>query len=322
MSGFPDEKYFKSYMKESELSDLWAAAYASPAGMAKRVNPLTGKKELFIAGTRNDVNWAQNFAEMGHTKVTQFGDAIEEHVPMADKGKAKLLKGFMQTVFFPGGISKQLSAAEGVEINQMILDEDIDVVYGHSRGASYFSFIDDSVTKIGLDGAEVLTSDDTDYVNLQSEDWFTKGIGKKGGHHVRIKGTSQHFVVGTKADKKRMRDDRPIIKGKLLKIDKKAERAKFSKKGISIAKGRKFKDRAKLTGKTGLRVGIGTIASKVDQAVNMTDVGEAVKKTVGVKDSSAELLAKGKKRDRLKARQFQRRPPKKRAKKSDDSVSL
>lgn len=319
-AGTPDQNYWKSYIKKSELNDLWAAAYASPAGMAKRVNPVTGKKELFIAGTRSDVNWAQNIAETAYIKAGELGDAIEEHVPMADKNKAKLLKGFMQTVLYPGGVSKQLSASEGGEMNEMIQDEDIDVVYGHSRGASYFSFIDDDVVKVGLDGAEILTSGDTDYVNLQSDDWFTKGIGKRKGHHVRIKGTAQHYVIGTDADKKKMKDERIIAKGKMFKIDKKATMAKFSKKGISIAKGRKFKDKAKLTGKSALRVGIGTLASKADTGLNLVSYGEDVKKVIGVKDSTAELVGKmkTKKRDRLKAHIMQRRPPKKKARKEDE----
>lgn len=311
MQGTTDEKYWKSYIKETELNDLWAAAYASPAGMAKRVNPVTGKKELFIAGTRTDFNWFQNFAEGLHTKATDLSDFIIDHVPYADRGKAELLKGFLQSVNFPGGISKQLTSAEGGEINQMILDEGIDVVYGHSRGAVYFSSIDDTITKIGLDGAEVLTSGDTDYVNLQSGDWFTKSIGKRRGHHVRIKGTAMHYVIGTKADKKKMEDDRIVEKGKLLKIDKKATYAKYSKKGISIAQGRGFKAKAALGAKTTLRVGVGTAASKVDQGLNMVSYGEDLKAAVGVKDSSAELLGKGKKRDRLKAHMMQRRPPKK-----------
>lgn len=321
--GTTDEKYWKSYIKNTELNDLWAAAYASPAGMAKRVNPVTGKKELFIAGTRTHFNWLQNFAEGAHTMATDIGDAIVDHVPVVDQGKAKLLKSFMQGVNFPGGISKQLTSAEGGEINQMILDEGIDVVYGHSRGASYFSHIDDSVVKIGLDAAEVLTSGDTDYVNLQSDDWFTKSIGKRRGHHVLIKGTAQHYVAGSKADKKKMESDRIVEKGKLLKVDKKATYAKFSKKGISIAQGRGFKSKGLLGLKTGFRVGVGAVANKADEALNMVDYGEDVKKMVGVKDSTAELVGKLKKRGREEEHiHMQRRPPRKRTRKDDDSISL
>ena len=51
-------------------------------------------------------------------------------------------------------------------LEQVIQDNEIDVVYGHSRGASIMSKIKaDKVTKIGLDGASVI-GDKDDYLNI------------------------------------------------------------------------------------------------------------------------------------------------------------
>ena len=135
---FGSKEYWTQFMQKSELPAFKKSAYASRAGYSIRTNPWTGHKELFIAGTRTGTDWMQNFAE---------GSGIIGPNISAD-------------------ISDSFTNNYVEHLEQVINDNNIEVVYGHSRGASIMSKIKSpKITKVGLDGASVIGEKD-DYLNI------------------------------------------------------------------------------------------------------------------------------------------------------------
>ena len=64
-------EWWDHYLDRSKMDEFLTAAYDNPNGYAIRINPMTGKKEMMIAGTRsrNDYgvrDWVQNVAEGVH----------------------------------------------------------------------------------------------------------------------------------------------------------------------------------------------------------------------------------------------------------------
>ncbi len=69
-----DPEYWKSFMKDSNMNEFKKVAYKSKEGYAIRVNPLTGKKEMMVAGTRSVRDWLQNVLEVSGTVSGRVSD--------------------------------------------------------------------------------------------------------------------------------------------------------------------------------------------------------------------------------------------------------
>lgn len=131
-------EYWNKYFDESRLGDFKDKAYGMPEGYSVRTNPVTGKKELFVAGTRTAKQWGQNVTEgLVHLGIVNPLGLYSEH--------------------------KKIEYIE--ELKDLIEEENIEVVYGHSRGAAFLGGIDLPIQKIGIDGATVLGHHD-DFLNI------------------------------------------------------------------------------------------------------------------------------------------------------------
>lgn len=111
------------------------SAYTSPYGYSIRVNPFTKELEMFIAGTRDFFDWVLNTY-----------DAI--HHSMFDAPRV----------------------ATVLHFERVVRGRNVQVVYGHSRGAAIVSDLNVNVTKIGLNSAMVLASDKS---MLNINEWGT-----------------------------------------------------------------------------------------------------------------------------------------------------
>lgn len=107
-----------------------AFAYTNPAGYAIRTNENTGKKEMFVAGSRGPQDWTQNFQEY----LGSYND---------------------------WRLNKQEFLAEVAQI------QNVDVIYGHSRGGALVADmpVPLCIQKVGLDAAMVLARN-KDMLNL------------------------------------------------------------------------------------------------------------------------------------------------------------
>lgn len=134
-------------------------AYANKEGYAIRINPITGEKEMMIAGTRTKQDWASNAIETLENKVLGT-----PYTPWRSKATRKY---------------ERIAKKEG-----------IDIVYGHSRGGAIVADMNVPATKVGLDAAMVLASN-KELWNLNEggtrvTGLFDRGIGLTGRNNESL----------------------------------------------------------------------------------------------------------------------------------------
>lgn len=145
-------EYWTNFFERSSMETFLADAYKNPLGYAIRTNPVTGKKEMMVAGTRSrggdmsSRDWIQNVVEAGHKVAGHFGELGEKLDVVGNYSVMKRDQG-----------SDRLS----VIAEQM----DVDVVYGHSRGAAVMSGMHGSFDSVGIDGAAFI-GHDKPYTNV------------------------------------------------------------------------------------------------------------------------------------------------------------
>jgi hypothetical protein len=184
-----DPSYWSMYMRDSDLSGFKAQAYTNPDGIAIRVNPVTGKKELFIAGTRDSGEWAQNVLE-GEKAGLGWLSKVVGH-PIEGGGLGSLAR--------TTDLSGEARDAWSQYIDELIVENNVEVVYGHSRGGATLSGLKSDVTKIGLDAATSIGHEHQDWVNLRNPAiggaGFDAGLSIGYKHNLVLKDTAFHDVT-------------------------------------------------------------------------------------------------------------------------------
>lgn len=194
-----------SFLEDSNMTDFMADSYESGDGYVIRLNPLTGKKEMMIAGThpatsvKGAKEWVQNLMEATENVVgrNRLSTHSEHH--------------------------RNKFADRLIDIAQ---EEDVEVVYGHSRGAAIASHFPEEFTVIGIDGASSI-GERRPYINLiQSRGplgTFDNIIASGHKGNVRLKGKGFHNVSVNKGKikeaKKKLRASQKVAREK-EKIEK------------------------------------------------------------------------------------------------------
>jgi hypothetical protein len=134
-------------VQNSTFVDLQGDAYADPKGYS--IKTIDGEKVMFVAGTRNLHDWADNFI-----------DTFTPHHYRTKKAVQRL--------------------------NDVAKRNGVDVVVGHSRGAGLVGRMDGKYKKLGLDGA-MMINPDKNMMNVSQDDPFDRFIaqGGKNNHFVR-----------------------------------------------------------------------------------------------------------------------------------------
>lgn len=176
LRGNSDPGYWSAFIDSSDLAAFKKQAYVNPDGIAIRINPETGYKELFIAGSRSNRDWFQNFVEVTETglkkgeillqakggynkaKLAQEGQYLESASPFGQIALEEL-ENILQT----STVARDQFSSY---IDTIIEEEGVEVVYGHSRGAAIMSGLHSDVKKVGLDGAMVIGHEDSDFINV------------------------------------------------------------------------------------------------------------------------------------------------------------
>jgi len=151
----------------TEFKKFVNEGYAAEDGYSIRINPNTGQKEMFIAGTRNAAQWGLNALDSvlyGADKVISAGVNATE-------------RAFMKEIFHkdvaPVPVNLKLfSRLDRPRENktkfyeQIAKDEGVEVIYGHSRGGAMVADMNvPGVEKVGLDAA-MLIARNTDELNI------------------------------------------------------------------------------------------------------------------------------------------------------------
>lgn len=140
-------------------------AYSSERGYAIRVNPVTGQKEMFIAGTRTAQDWASNALEVRPTGGKMYAKHMFKDLADSEQ---------FDDQWDHHATAWRDEAQQYYE--QVALEEGVEVIYGHSRGGAIVSDMNlpDDVQKVGLDAAMVI-ADNKGMVNYYEAG---KGSGK------------------------------------------------------------------------------------------------------------------------------------------------
>jgi len=210
------EQYFE---KDTGFGTFMEDAYAADGKYAIRINPVTGKKEMMIAGTDSYGNWIQNVAE-----------------------------GLKGTATEKASLHHRENASEYYD--EIAENAGVEVIYGHSRGAAHLTDMKYEATYVGIDGATSIGHKRPDMVNVIGDQAFDKIIGfghkdtvklkKRGFHNVtksktRIKAETKakHQKTAGKvyARSKTKFEASDAYKKKHKRAIKKKKTSKFSKKG-------------------------------------------------------------------------------------------
>lgn len=157
-------------LQDPNFSEFVNEAYEAPEGYAIRVNPVTGKKEMMVAGTRHATQWllnAYDSALYGGDKALKVGlNAVFDHGTEYVRGIAAEHVGplaYLIPHFHVKGV-KLLERADPWRQNKQKMYSDIakeqgvDVVYGHSRGGAMVADmrLPKGTQKVGLDAAMLI----------------------------------------------------------------------------------------------------------------------------------------------------------------------
>lgn len=202
-----DPDYWDNYMSSTAMSSFLNAAYQSPDGYAIRTNPVTGMKEMMIAGTHSPTT-AQGLEEWG----SNITEGLEHAVTFGHSDLVANVDG-----------RKQFAA----DLEHIAHEEGVEVVYGHSRGAAILSHFDPTeFIGIGLDGASFIGDKNSGFINIRSNQVFDSSIGAFKKNTVVLKKKKFHDVTTQKkvAKKKKL----------TTKSDKLAKKTGFSSKGSGM----------------------------------------------------------------------------------------
>lgn len=184
--GEPNHAAIRQSLGDSSFNDFANAAYTSSEGYSLRVNPNTGEREMFIAGTRSVFDWVSNALEVRVPKEKFFSKHI--FADLADSEHKGV--GHHATPW-------RKHAQEHYE--NIVRDEQVDVIYGHSRGGAIVAdmHLPPNVQKVGLDAAMVI-ADEKDMLNYyeagpdSGKGWtwiksrFDAGIGLSGKNNQHL----------------------------------------------------------------------------------------------------------------------------------------
>jgi hypothetical protein len=121
-------------------------AYDRPEGYTFSINPLTGKKEMYIAGTRHKMQWPLNILDtITYNFEKYFGDDYRKFQNSQIPGLGYVTPHFKY--LDPWRIDKEKYYSDIANMH------DIDVVIGHSRGGALTADLDFGGTKVGVDAA-------------------------------------------------------------------------------------------------------------------------------------------------------------------------
>lgn len=201
-----DINFIKTDLNDPSFKDFVNQGYESEKGYSIRINPRTGQKEMFVAGTRNASQWGLNLLDtvlysadkglnimLNDLEVAaQEAVGIESPTPMFPVD----IKMF-QHIDVPRNRKQQELAAIAEE-------NDVEVIYGHSRGGAMVSDMDVSAQKIGLDAA-MLIAHNKDTLNINEGGGINPlglfdeiiGVTGKNNYHYDASTWSPHRVWRT-----------------------------------------------------------------------------------------------------------------------------
>lgn len=178
-----DKESVKRVIGNESFNDFAIDAYASKDGYAIRINPLTGEKEMFVAGTHGPTElrglgqWGLNLWDTGIAILEHPSDVLGPEFQWTTDTLTWLRGKGLDPVPWLDPWRQRTQK----RLAKIAKEQGVDTIYGHSRGGALVADMDvnDGVKKVGLDAAMLLASD-RDMQNFREDQLFDYIIGLGG----------------------------------------------------------------------------------------------------------------------------------------------
>lgn len=145
-----------------KFGDFVDASYDSPDGYAIRYNPVTGEKEMMVAGTRSGAQWGLNALD---TVLYGADKVIDKSLELAEEAVTDGLWHHDHHTHFFG--KYDVWREKKTKFYEKIAKKNgVEVLYGHSRGGAIVADMQHPAKKVGLDSA-MLIANNTSMLNFK-----------------------------------------------------------------------------------------------------------------------------------------------------------
>lgn len=198
--GLP-EANAKANIRDPSFGSFAKRGQTSKDGYAIRINPKSGKKEMYIAGSRNVGDVASDFIDLGlYQGEKLLGDVMDASVMQMYGELATSVTGTP----IPGIVAWYAFGRPSIthydfwrkkaerKYAKIAKEEGVDTIYGYSRGGAILADMDFAGEKVGLDSAMVIAENE-DMMNLREDintsGWtgaFDMGLGIGGHDNISV----------------------------------------------------------------------------------------------------------------------------------------
>lgn len=201
-------KQIEADLKDPSFKEFVKRGYDSDDGYSIRINPETGQKEMFVAGTRHGTQWALNFLDALLYPLDRIATDVVNDTQLAIQAE---MMPELHEPLYPVKVhffeNLDLPRHQKQEFFEKIAEENgVEVLYGHSRGGAMIADMNTTAKKVGLDAAmaiarnkDVLNIDEHGSVNWNPASLFDAIIGLTGEDNVHYDASpwSPHKVWST-----------------------------------------------------------------------------------------------------------------------------
>lgn len=189
----PGKDSIEYFLNTDDLKHSFDTAYLEKdstfrdVGISYRINPLTGEREMFIAGSGNIGDWIYNV-----TNTISYGlDKILE--PSIDRIWKRYKIPFQKPKLKKLAIDRRIQQ-KGVA--RKARNYKADRIYGHSRAGAIVADTETKAEKIGVDSA-MLLAENINMKNYHRDSLFDKALALSGKRNKKVKsGRSIHWAYG------------------------------------------------------------------------------------------------------------------------------
>lgn len=191
-----DSNDIKNLIKEPDFEYYMNKAYDQHSlynnrgiGYSVRWNPHTGQHEMFVAGSQGWKDWVLNATDTvlyGGEKL--FGNQLDKTFE-SETGLPSYFRPHLEQL-------DRYRTERSQKIKNIAELENVDVIYGHSRGGAVVADLDYKGRKVGIDAAMII-SKNSNMENYHTGSIFDETLGIGGKKNIIVdSGDKLHWAIG------------------------------------------------------------------------------------------------------------------------------
>lgn len=188
----------REYIGSSDFEKGFKAAYERKGntfrdvGISYRINPHSGEKEMFVAGTGNMLDWVYNVTNAITYGTEKIGG---KYLDINYRNLRRYWRWLPEKRWKLYDVHYDRKRQQ-VGISRMAKKHKVDTMYGHSRGGALVSDANFEGKKIGLDAAMILAKN-TDVTNYRRPGLIDWSLGISGKKNIVVdSGHGVHWAYG------------------------------------------------------------------------------------------------------------------------------